>query len=224
MKLPLLAAAALTLVSARADYSTTFTTPPYALDQTVIGTDGWTDRLPTEKAKPDTTRVVAVRWNNHRGALMMKGANLKNTFPPTVGDKVKITFDLAVNFPDNAARRPFRLGFTGAPCGEIFLEGGADGGLGFQADGSGRGGVVALRTPEVKINSFYTFAMTIDYAKRTYDLTLSGQRKDGSPFQHRAEGVAFEAKTKAVSSLYIIADGTITAYLGSIVIHSESLP
>jgi hypothetical protein len=56
MKLPLLTAAALTLASARAGYSTKFTAPPYALDQTVIGTDGWSDRLPTEKANPDTTR------------------------------------------------------------------------------------------------------------------------------------------------------------------------
>ena len=42
-----------------------------------------------------STGVVAVRWNDYQPALMMKGANLKNTFPPTTGDKVSITFDLA---------------------------------------------------------------------------------------------------------------------------------
>ncbi len=130
-------------------------------------------------------------------------------------------FDLALTLPDNGALRPFRIGFTGAPCGEIFMDMGADGGLGCQADGSGRGGVVALKKAEVKINSFYTFTVAIDYAKHAYDFSITGQKRDGTPFRHEAKDVAFESKTKAVSSLYIIAGSAVTAYLGAIAIQSE---
>lgn len=221
MKLPLLVAAAFTLASARADYLTTFTIPPYTLDQTILGVDGWNDRLLIEKGKPDTMRVVAVRWNDDKPALMMKDANLKHPFAPTTGDRVKITFDLAMTFPDKGALRPFRIGFNGAPCGEVFMDMGAEGGLGFQADGSGRGGVVALKKAEVKINSFYTFTVAIDYAKHTYDLSITGEKRDGTPFHHQAKDVAFESKAKTVSDLYIIAGSDVTAYLGSIAIRSE---
>ena len=220
MKLSLLAAA-LTLASARADYLTTFSIPPYILDQTILGVDGWDHRLLTEKGKPDAARVVAVRWNGYKPALMTKGANLKHPFPATTGDKVKITFDLAVTFPDRGALRPFRFGFNGAPCGEFFMDMGAAGGLGCQADGSGRGGIVVLKKSEVIINSFYTFTVAIDYAKQTYDLSITGEKRDGTPFQHEAKGVAFESKAKAVSSLYILATDAVTAYLGSIAIKSN---
>jgi hypothetical protein len=208
-------------VASRADYTTHFSSPPYVLDQTILGTDGWNDRLLSVKGDPDSMRVVAVRWNAYKQALMMKGANLKATFEPTKGDKAKIIFDLAFTFPDRGHLKPFRIGFGGAPCGEFFLDAGPEGGLGFQADGSGRGGVVALKKSELKINSFYTFVVTLDYARLTYDLSITGQKKDDSPFQHKVEGVAFESKTKSVGFLYVIADRAVTAYLGSVQVLSE---
>ena len=119
------------LASALADYGTHFTSPPYVLDQTILGTDGWNDRVLTPTSNPDSMRVVAVRWNAYKQALMMKGANLKRPFEPTSGDKVKIIFDLAFTLPDRGLRKTFRLGFTGAPCGEFFMDAGPDGGLGF---------------------------------------------------------------------------------------------
>src|SRR6185437_13252266 len=157
----------LCIASVHADYATTFSTPPYTLDQSAIGVDGWDYRLPTLSGKPDTARVVAVRWNGYKPALMLKAANLKNSdFPQTTGAKVKITFDLAVNFPDGGPKgKQFRLGFAGAPFGEIFFDQGAEGGLGYQADGSGKGGIVALRKADVKINSFYTYTVVVDYSK-----------------------------------------------------------
>jgi len=221
MKPLLFASVLLTLASARADYTTHFTSPPYVLDQTILGTDGWNDRILTETSKPDTMRVVAVRWNAYKQALVMKGANLKHPFEPTKGEKVKIIFDLAFTFPDKGLRKTFRIGFIGAPCGEFFMDAGPDGGLGFQADGSGRGGVVAVKKAELKTNAFYTFVVAIDYAKLTYDLSITGEKKDGTPFQYKADGVPFESKAKSVSSLYIIAGNEVTAYLGSLQVLSE---
>ena len=221
------AAAALLLIlciaPARADYATTFSTPPYSVDQSVIGTDGWEYRLPTTTDDSEKARVVAVRWNGYKPAMMMKGANLKHPVPPIAGGKVKITFDLAVNFPENGGSlKQFRIGFTGAPCGEIFMDLGAEGGLGHQADGSGRDGVVALKKAEVKINTFYKFTVAVDYTKLTYDLAITGVKKDGSAFNYKTENVAFESKAKGISMIYILSGGGLTAYLGSLAIQPES--
>ncbi len=210
------------LSSARADYGSTFTTPPYAIDQSVIGVAGWDYRLPTTEDHSEKARVVAVRWNGYQPAMMMKGANLKNVIPPTTGGKVRVAFDLAVTFPDaGGTGKQFRLGFAGAPCGEIYMDLGAEGGLGYQADGSGRGGVVALKKGEVKVNSFYHYAVLIDFPKMTYDITITGVKRDESPFSYKAEGVAFESRSKAVTSIYILSGGSLTAYLASMEIKSE---
>jgi hypothetical protein len=207
---------------ARADYVTTFATPPYTVDQSVIGLDGWEYRLPTKTDDAHKSRVVAVRWNDYKPAMMMKGVNLKNSVPPTTGGKVKITFDLAVNFPEmGGALKQFRMGFIGAPCGEIFMDLAAEGGLGYQADGSGRGGVVALKKSEIKINSFYSYSIAIDYTNLTYDVTITGLKKDDTVFKHKVEGVAFESKAKSVSTIYILSGGALTAYLSSMAIKSE---
>src|SRR5437868_4923525 len=79
----------------------------------------------------------------------------------------------------------------------------AEGGLGYQADGSGNGGTVVLKKADVKVNSFYTYTFVIDYTKMTYDFRLTGLKKDESPFSYRVEGLAFQAKKKAVSRIYI---------------------
>ena len=227
LELSSLTAAALLLIlciaPACADYATTFSTPPYSVDQSVIGIDGWEYRLPTATDDSDKARVVAVRWNGYKPAMMMKGANLKHPVPPTTGGKVKITFDLAVTFPDKGgALKQFRMGFTGAPCGEVFMDLGPEGGLGYQADGSGRGGIVALKKAEVKINSFYQFTVAVDYTKLTYDLTITGVKKDGGAFNYKTSGVAFESKAKGISTIYILSGGGLTAYLGSLAIQPES--
>lgn len=212
----------LCITSAPADYATTFSTPLYTVDQGVIGIDGWEYRLPTTTDDSHKARVVAVRWNGYKPAMMMKGANLKHPVPLTKGGKVKITFELAVNFPETGgALKQFRIGFIGAPCGEIFMELGAEGGLGHQADGSGRGGVVALKKADVKINSFYTFTVAVDYTKKTYDLTITGRKRDDSAFNYKVEGVAFESKAGGISMIYILSGGGLTAYLGSLAIQSE---
>jgi hypothetical protein len=221
MKLLLPAALLFATATLRADYTTHFSSASYVPDQTILGTDGWNPRLLSEKSQPDTMRVVAVRWNAYKQALMMKGANLKATFEPTKGERVKIIFDVAFTFPDGGQLRPFRIGFIGAPCGEFFFDSGPEGGLGCQSDGSGRGGMVVLKKSELKTNAFYTITVAVDYAKLTYDLNITGQKKDGSPFQHGVEQVPFESKAKSVGSLYVIASNAVTAYLGSVQVLSE---
>jgi hypothetical protein len=206
----------------RADYATNFDQPPYVANQTVIGRDGWDYRLPTTEDRSNTARVVPVRWHKYQPALMLKGANLKSAFAQSKGEKVTIIFELALTFPDSGPTgKQFRLGFFGAPCGEIFMDLSPTGGLGYQADGSGRGGLVALKKDQVKVNSFYTFTVVIDYGKMTYDLTITGVNKDGTPFHHESEAISFESKSKSVTGLYLLSGGALTGYLKSLSIQSR---
>ena len=208
----------------RADYVTTFATPPYTVDQTVIGTDGWDHRLPTTEEVSDSARVVAVRWNGYKPALMLKGANLKNAAPPTTGNKVTLTFDLAFTFPDRGGTgKQFRFGIGGSPAGEFFMDLSEGGGLGYAADGSGKGGTVALPKAEVKVNSYYTFVVQIDFSAKTYDAVITGQKKDSNPFRHEARNIAFEPKGKSqgLGTIYIISGSAMTAYLGNVEMRSK---
>ncbi len=213
------------LVPARADFATTFTGPPYVVDETVLGVDGWESRFPPNEQTPHTARVVAVRWHDYRPALMLKRASLKHTFPATTSERVRITFELAVTFPDaGPAGKQVRLGFDTAPFGELYFDQGAEGGLGYLGDGSGKAGVVLLPKAEMKVNSFYTFTVLTDFRKRTFDLTVTGKKKDHSPFVFKVEQAAFPptagSKTK-ISSLYLLTGPGVTAYLGPLTIQSQ---
>jgi hypothetical protein len=219
-------AAALALIlgatAARSDYTCNVGAPPYAVDRSIIGIGGWEYRLPTTEDHTARSRVVAVRWNAYKPAIMLKGANLKNTFPPTKSAQVIITFDVAFTFPDRGATgKQFRLGFMGAPMGEIFMDLGNEGGLGYQADGSGRGGIVVLKKADMKVNSFYRFIVKVDYASMKYEVAITGHRKDGAPFHFTSGKAPFESRAKNVSGLYLLSGASMTAYLGDVAVLSE---
>lgn len=218
--------ATLTLIfsaaAAPADYVCTPGSALYAIDQSIIGLDGWYYRLPTTEDHSDRSRVVALRWNEYKPALMLKAANLKNTFALTKSAQVIITFDVACTFPDRGATgKQFRLGFTGAPMEEIFMDLGDEGGLGYQADGSGKGGIVVLKKADMKVNSFYRFIVKVDYASMKYEVAITGKRKDGAFFQFKSGKIPFESKVQHVSGLYLISGSSMTAYLGGIAVLSE---
>ena len=43
-----------------------------------------------------------------------------------------------------------------------------------------------------------------------------GAKKDGTPFEYKAEGVGFEAKLHQIKQIYIITGLRMTAYLGAL--------
>jgi len=209
----------------RADYVTTFSVPPYVLDQSVVGIDGWENRFPPKDDQPSyAARVVALRWNDYKPGLMLRGASLKRTaFGPMSAEKLKITFQLAVNFAEGRSGKALRVIFWPATFGEVFFDQGVGGGLGYQGDGSGMKGqgTIVVRKDDIQVNSFYTFTLALDYGQQTYDISVAGAKKDGSPFRYKAEGVAFQptkTKTTKIDSLLILGTG----YLGSLAIESPA--
>lgn len=197
--------------------------PPYKIDSTVMGTDGWESRLPNIAVSPDSARVVAVRWNEARPAVRLQGANLKRPAIQSLngGSKVQIAFPLAVNFSDDyLGGRHLRLWFDGINLGEIYLDQTAKGGLGYRGEGGGANfqGVLFLPRDEIKRNSFYDFVLDIDLSASTFNISIQGQKKDGSPFQYKATNVSFppNATKNPISSISIITTKSVVCYLGDL--------
>lgn len=206
---------------ARGDFSTTFSVPPYQLDATVIGIDGWEPRMPDPASTGLSARVQAIRWNNNVPALVLNQASLKNAFPATTGTKVQVTVKLAAAFPlPGAQLQQLRIIISGAPFGEIVFDPGPEGGFGF-GDGGGRKTQVIVPVNQVKPNSFYTFSILVNYDAMTYDLSVTGEKKDGTPFTHEAKAVNFETKKTTMDSLLILTGRQINAYVGEISLQSQ---
>ncbi len=237
MKTPLLllSFAALALgfqgTAARADFTPDFGASPYGMDQTIIGADGWEPRLPTPTPNLDSARVIAVRWNQYKPAVMLRGANLKNvSFHPATGDKVEIRFSLAANFPEQGGLggRQLRIWFGDAALGEIYFNQnpGDDGGLGYHGDGGGRtGGTICVPKAEVKINSYYDFTIKADMGKQTFSISVTGEKKDGTPLAYKADDVPFlpgkNPPHPQINSITIMSGPRTAIYLGSLAIESK---
>jgi hypothetical protein len=211
-------------LSSRADYVTTFSTSPYVMDESIVGIDGWESRFPPKDDQPSyAARVVALRWNGGKPGLMLRGASLKRmSFEPMSGEKQRVSFQLAVNFAEGRSRKLIRIIFNPAVFGEVFFDQGAEGGLGYQGDGGGTPGqgTIVLKRSEVKVNSFYTFTFLLDFGKQSYDVSVTGEKKDGSPFAYKADGVAFPAskeRPRGMNSLLLLGTG----YLGSLSVESK---
>jgi hypothetical protein len=201
--------------------------PPQAVDPSIVGLDGWENRFPPKDDKPSyAARVVALRWNDYKPGLMLRGAQLKRTsFQPPAGDKLKITFQLAANFAEGRQGKSLRIIFSPAVFGEVFFDQGAEGGLGYQGDGFGKPGqgTIVLRRSDVKINSFYRFTLLVDFGQQTYDIAVEGEKKDGGPFAYKAAGVAFQPSTvraAKIDSVLLLGTG----YLGSFAVESPEPP
>ncbi|HRJ73717.1 MAG TPA: hypothetical protein PLS03_15955 [Terrimicrobiaceae bacterium] len=216
----ILAGAAALAGPARADYSTTFSVPPFRLNASALGIEGWESRIPGTPDDGLAARVVAIRWNGNNPALVLQRAAIRNAFPKPEGNRVQVTVKIAVTFPRVGANlQQARIAILNAPFGEIVFDASKTGGLGF-GDGTGRKGTIAVPIDEMKPNAFYTYSIVIDYDLRTYDATITGVKRDGTPLLYENKGVAFEPKQPALNSVLIITGSVIRTYLGEFSIKS----
>lgn len=207
-----LAACAMALPS-RADYAPNFAAAPYAIDQTVVGVDGWDSRLKTAPSNPDSARLVALRWNDYKPAIIFRSASLKSAFPAATGEKINISFQVALTFPETGKLRELRIWLGGAPIGETFFD--FKSGLGHSGLGTVTGGTTILQLDQVKPNSFYTFNYALDFKNQTYDVSVIGKKKDDSALEYSAQGLPFikVTATGKVDSLFILSGSRLAVYL-----------
>lgn len=201
----------------RADYAIPFAAPPFELGKSIIGTEGWESRIAGHDQNP---RVVEVRWDDDRPALLLDGASLKNAFPQTTGTRVRVTVQAAFTYPISGPKlQQFRLLIGGSPFGEIVFEGNNDAGIGF-GNGSARNTRVAVPFGQLLPNHYYTISILVDYEAATYDVSITGKKRDGSPLAYEEKGVAFEVKKPFLSGLQILSTGTVRVYLRQLSIES----
>ena len=72
---------------------------------------------------------------------------------------------------------------------------------------------MAVPLDQLKPNSYYTISILVDYNAFTYDVDITGQKRDGTPLAYQKKGVAFEAKNPYMQSVFIISSKSVRAYL-----------
>ena len=207
----------------RANFLADFGESPYVQNESVLGIDGWENRLPTETDTRERALVESAPWGEGKPVLVLRGASIKKGFPELVGGRVSITFTLAVQGVGPVLPgRQFRIFFEGAPIGEIYYEPGPDGGFGYAGGGDGRsGGILCVPQSEILENAFYTFTLEIDPDQQTFQIAVTGKKADGSCLDFIAENITFlssgntQPKVKAV---HILTGKSIEVFLGSLTI------
>lgn len=215
-----LAAVLLTASAALADLTTPFTAPPFKLGSTLIGLEGWEMRLPNTLDNGTIARLVNVRWDDYRPAALLDGASIKNAFPATTGSKVRVTAQVAFTFPaagPDLAQARILIG--GAPFGEIAFKCHRDGGLGF-SDGTPKNLKVLVPIKDLKGNSYYAVTILVDYDSSTFDVSITGEKPDGSPLAFEEKAVPFEAQKKAMQGVSLITSKVARTYLRQLLVES----
>lgn len=203
-----------------ADYTTPFTAPPFEMETSIVGREGWEPRNPGPPAPDMTARMVALRWDQYRPALLLEGASIKNGFPATTGSQVRVTVTLALTFPsEGPPLQQVRIIIGNAPFQEIVFEGNANGGLGF-GNGSSRGTRVVVPFDQLKPNAFYTMTVLVNYDTSTYDVTVTGENREGKPLRHEEKGIGFTTQTPSLKGVLILSTKNVRTYLRQLLIES----
>lgn len=219
---PALATLLLPVSALLADLTTPFTAPPFVLNATIIGREGWEMRLPGTTDDGTIARLVGVRWDDFRSAACLDGVSIKNVFPATEGSQVRITLRAAFTFAHGSGNPSLvqaRFLFGGSPFGEIAFASHSDGGLGF-GDGTGRGLKVAVPLKDLQSNAYYTITLLIDYDRSTYDVSITGTKPDGTPLSYEEKTVAFTSNASAIQGVQIISAKTARIYLQDLRVES----
>jgi hypothetical protein len=210
------------VLAVRADYKTPFADPPFKLEAPIVGLEGWEPRGVAAQDENSGTRLVKVRWDENRTAAVFYGASIRNAFSETTSSKVRVTARVALTFPTTAPKlQQLRIIVGGAPFGEIVFEGNPEGGLGF-GNGTGRNTRVAVPFAQLAPNTYYTITILVNFDSATYDVSMTGVKRDGSALAYEEKDVPFaEGKpSSALKGVLILSSKNIRAYLQQFLVES----
>ncbi len=206
--------------TAIADFATPFTAPPYTLGASVLGMEGWASRLKDYAGDGASSRLVAVRWDNFQPALLLDGASIKNDFPATTGARVRVTLRIAFTFPMiELPLAQTRILIQNAPFGEIIFKCHPQAGLGLAMNPK-EPIKVLVPFDQMRLNSYYTVTILVDYEQSSYDVTATGLKHDGSPLLFEEKGIHFESNAKFLKNLALITSQTARTYIQQLLIES----
>lgn len=185
-------------LTAHAEFDAVFTVPPYTLDGTIVGTDGWElVASPSATIYNDPMAAVVVNSPVSDGkqstSLELK-TMVKNTQYEVYSTKVVLEAVLALAF-DEAFRWPnagfsFCFGSIKEASPLCFgFDYGENGGLYFSG---GEGVVILLAREEIMPLATYDFQVKLDLDASTFRFQVTGQKTDGSPFHYESPETAFQ--------------------------------
>lgn len=207
-------------VASYADYHTTFQTPePYTLNSTILGHDGWVKSDGTSSASAHA-KVVQAPWDSQGGSNALRlwrettdttSIRLKHDLAEPFEGEVTVTVGMAFNFPNTSGRTlfgfvdgangrsPIVFGFSNSVTGGLFYRGSHD-----------WDEVIFLPRDQVRLNSVYTFTLSINVATETFDLSVSGLKADGTEYFFSQSNLKTDVfAKKKLTTLYVENGGNV---------------
>jgi hypothetical protein len=184
-----------------ADVDSTFTVPPYKLNDTVIGIQGWemrfapdspvyTDPMAAQVVKSPVLKVQQPTTLALATAIKKKVGYLDK--PYKLETAMAITYDyryyhgggVYFQFSASATYSPFNFGFD---------YGQESGGGGFYYQGDGER-VVVLPRHLIAENTMYHWEVRVNPRARTFRVLVTGADNRGQPFRHESGDLRFNEK------------------------------
>lgn len=189
-------------IAADFEYHTDFSVPPYELDKSIVGQNGWENFGSGYHAPEDASKIVRFPWNQEEFALCLQapsrhdgrvrvrdtsvtGSDLSGSFSVTTS----MAFDFepkahsgkvsVVTFADTYKKHsPVMFGMKYSAGGGLFYRSSHE-----------TEEIIILPKDEIKMYTFYTFHLEADPSAGTFDLRVTGSRGDDSPFSYSVSGV-----------------------------------
>ncbi|HWL52906.1 MAG TPA: hypothetical protein VNQ90_10755 [Chthoniobacteraceae bacterium] len=209
----------------RADYQTSFDVPPYTLNSTIVGVEGWTEGAGSAVS---TGIVTTAPWDAETTVYRLNlgdGGNVvrvKNSgFTPLTG-KVALTVTMAFDFGTQDKTTLSSFAFTDGIAGPIsfgfFHQSDANGG-GLYYQGADNERVTILAKSQMAKNAIYEFTLTIDIAAKLFDISVSGIKTDEQPFSFSAASLSSGTFKNGNLNLIYLSNGgnaSFTTYVDQI--------
>lgn len=219
---------------AQAAFLTGFDVPPYTLNGTVVGTQGWTtygtssastNALVIQNPMNASDTLLRLRKTATGDASVRIKNNSFTAFTGTVYVDVAMAFDFnpasdtstatTVAFADlSQVTSPVSFGVDYATAGGLFY-------------GINSTRTVFLTKSNIKMNSIYLYSMKIDLVAKLFDLSVTGTLADNSPLNYSISNVSFNGLSgNSLSSIYmeISARQNYISYIDSVAISSVPEP
>lgn len=184
----------------RAEINSAFTAPPYKLNETAVGIEGW--ELLSQESNPiygDPLRATVVDSPiispTQPSTLELK-TWLTNRWAEDLGDRIVVETQFALNSKSNASYNgglSVRLGRTAAATPfEFGFHYGEDGGLYYQGSGDR---VILLPTADVQQRIAYKFTVYVDLFAGTFRVLVTSP--GDTAFRYESKDVAFREEFSA---------------------------
>jgi hypothetical protein len=181
-------------------FSTSFASPPYAVDASVIGTEGWKAALPTTNAK--LARVLPLPWAASRTGLLLSGYGLDREFAKVTGRaNLAVVFGIGRLSPTPGQGQMQLIPFIGGRPDSIVVgfDNAEGGGFYYEVmDPSStksepKGMVRTVFCPRARLveEALYELSLDMDLETRVFGLAFTGPGTEGRKVEVRIKDVDF---------------------------------